>query len=128
MYFINRVIEDLMEKFRIKYYLFSFYHPQTNGLVKRFNQILCEKLAKLADEMGQWDEFVDPVLMAYCMTKYLAIGVIPFLLTYGRKAVLPIDKIKLLIIYECMMSIMKEISYIREEARFMIQKTQDCIM
>src|SRR6266498_5354343 len=124
-HFVNRVIEDLTEKFRIKHRLSSPYHFQTNGLVKRFNQILCEKLAKLSDEMGQWDEFVDPVLMAYCMTKYLAIGVIPFLLTYGRKAVLPIDKIKLLIIYECMMSIMKEISYIREEARFMIQKTQD---
>ena len=49
-HFVNRVIEDLMKKFRIKHRLSSPYHPQTNGLVERFNQILCEKLAKLAKE------------------------------------------------------------------------------
>ncbi len=28
MYFVNRVIEDLTEKFRIKHYLLSSYHPK----------------------------------------------------------------------------------------------------
>ena len=41
---------------------------------------------------------------------------------------LPIDEIKLLIIYKRMMSIIKEIPYIREEARLMIQKAQDHMM
>jgi len=41
---------------------------------------------------------------------------------------LPIDEIKLLIIYKRMMSIIKEIPYIREEARLMIQKEQDHMM
>ncbi len=49
-HFINRIIEDLMEKFRIKHCLSLPYHSQTNGLVERFNQTLCKKLAKLADE------------------------------------------------------------------------------
>ncbi len=49
-HFVNRIIEDLTEKFRIKHCLSSPYHPQTNGLVKRFNQMLCEKLAKLSEE------------------------------------------------------------------------------
>ena len=53
MHFVNRVIENLMEKFRIKHYLSSPYHPQTNSLVKRFNQTLCKKLAKLAEEIDQ---------------------------------------------------------------------------
>ncbi len=44
---------------------------------------------------------------------------------YGRKAILSIDKTKSLIIYECMMSIMKKILYIKEEVRLMIQKIQD---
>ena len=63
--------------------------------------------------------------MAYRITKHSATGVILFLLTYGRKAILPIDKTKSLTIHECMMSIVKEISHIREEARLMIQKAQD---
>ena len=60
--------------------------------------------------------------MAYHITKHLATRVTPFLLTYSREAVLPIDEMKSLTIYERMMSIVKEISYIREEARIMIQK------
>ena len=48
-HFVNRVIEDLIEKFRIKHRLSSPYHPQTNGLVERFNQTLCEKLAEEMD-------------------------------------------------------------------------------
>ncbi len=119
-HFINRVIENLTRKFRIKHRLSSPYHPQTNGLVERFKQMLCEKLAKLAEETDQWDEFVNPVLMAYHTTKHSATGITPFLLTYGREAVLPIDETKPLTIYERMMNIVEEIPYIREKARLMI--------
>ncbi len=50
MHFVNQVIEDLTEKFRIKHHLSLPYHLQINGLVKRFNQTLYEKFAKLAKE------------------------------------------------------------------------------
>src|SRR6266540_1649097 len=63
--------------------------------------------------------------MTYHMTKHSATGVTPFLLMYGREVVLPIDETKPLTIHERMMSIMEEIPHIREEARLMIQKTQD---
>src|SRR6266540_3901635 len=124
-HFVNRIIQDLSEKFRIKHRLSSPYHPQTNDLVERFNQTLCEKLAKLSEETDYWDEFVDSVLIAYHTTKHSATGITSFLLTYGREAVLPIDEIKLLMIYERMMSIVEEIPHIREEARLMIQKAQN---
>jgi len=88
--------------------------------MERFNQTLCEKLARLSEETDQWDEFIDPILMAYCITKHSVTCVIPFLLTYGKEVVLPIDETKSLTIHECMMSIVKEIPHIREEARLMI--------
>ena len=66
--------------------------------------------------------------MAYRITKHSATGVTPFLLTYGREAVLPIDETKPLTIYERIMSIVKEIPYIRKEAKLMIQKAQDHMM
>ncbi len=86
---------------------------------------MCEKLVKLSEETDQWDEFVDPILMAYRTTKHSAIGVTSFLLIYGREAVLPIDETKPLTIHECMMSIVEEIPHIRKEARLMIQKVQN---
>ena len=61
--------------------------------------------------------------MAYHITKHLATGVTLFLLTYDREAVLPIDETKPLTIYKRMMSIVKEIPHIKEEARLMIQRT-----
>ncbi len=54
-----------------------------NGLVKRFNQTLCEKLAKVANENDNWDEFIKPTLIAYCTTKHFTTGIIPFVLIYG---------------------------------------------
>ncbi len=58
--------------------------------------------------------------MAYRTTKHSTTGITSFLLTYGREVVLSIDKTKLLTIYERLMSIVKKISHIREEARLMI--------
>ncbi len=60
--------------------------------------------------------------MTYRIIKYSAMGVTPFLLTYGREAILSIDETKPLMIHKRMISIMKEILYIKKEARLMIQK------
>jgi hypothetical protein len=35
-----------MKKFKIKYKLATSYHLKTNGLVEKFNKILCELLVK----------------------------------------------------------------------------------
>ncbi len=51
-------------------------------------------------------------------------GVTPFLLVYGREAVLPIDEPYDLRMKDHMMQIVEEIPYIREEARQMIQHFQ----
>ncbi len=115
-YFVNRVIQDLSEKFKIKHRLSTLYHPQINGLVECFNQTLCEKLAKMAEEITMWDEFIDSALMAYHTTKYATTGVTLFLLMYGREAVLPIDEPYDLHMKDRMMQIVKEVSHIRKEA------------
>lgn len=70
----------------------SPYHPQTDGLVKRFNQTLKEMLRKSASEDGKdWDKLIPYVLFAYreVRTRYS-----PFELIYGRGVRGPLDVLK----------------------------------
>ena len=57
-YFVNEVIQRLTKRFKIKHILLSPYYPQSNRLVERFNKTLCEGIAKLAEEVDQWDRFI----------------------------------------------------------------------
>ncbi len=58
--------------------------------------------------------------MIYYITKHANTGVIPFLLIYGKKAMLPIDESYDLYIKNCIMQIVEEVSHIREEIWHMI--------
>ena len=64
-HFVNELIQRLIKRFKIKYSLSSSYHPQSNGLVERFNKMLCKGIAKLAEEVDQWDRYIQPVLFTY---------------------------------------------------------------
>jgi len=91
-HFNNQVIKKLVDRFQIKHLLSTPYHPQTNGLVERFNRTLCESLAKLLDKSTEWDKLISSVLFAYRTSKHSTMKITPFYLIYGRDATLPMDK------------------------------------
>ncbi len=64
--FINAVTKYLFSLTGTEHRISSAYHPQTNGLVERFNQTLQKSLLKLVKkEQDDWDEYIDGVLFAY---------------------------------------------------------------
>src|SRR6266542_3269047 len=117
-HFVNEPIQRLTKRFKIKHSLSSPYHPQSNGLVEKFNKTLCEGIAKLAEEVDQWDRFIQPVLFAY-RTKELRISKqSPYMLVYGKEPTLVIDYRKHEgSIMERLLEITEKVSQLREVAR-----------
>jgi uncharacterized protein YihD (DUF1040 family) len=122
--FNNKMIKELVDKFRIKHSFSTPYHPKTNGLVERFNKTLKESLAKLKKD-NNWDEMIAPTLFAYRTKTQESTKVEPFYITYGRKAVLPIDKEeKKITVIERLQEIVEQMPKIRWKANEEIKKSQ----
>ena len=70
------------------------YHPQTDGLVERFNRTLTDMLAKTVETSGtNWDEWLPYVLFAYRSSLQQSTSESPFFLLYGRDARLPTSEL-----------------------------------
>src|SRR6185295_9232744 len=89
-HFKNKMLDELCNKFGIKHRLSSPYHPQTNGLVERFNRTLVTMLAKTND-IFNWDLHIPSVLFVYRTAKHSTTKYTPFYLNYGCDPVLPIE-------------------------------------
>ena len=83
--FVNKVNQKLFELTKTEHCISSVYHPQTNGLVERFNQTLQRSLVKFVNtNQTNWDEKLDGVLFAYRTAPQKSTKVSPFELMYCR--------------------------------------------
>ena len=70
------------------------YHPQSDGLVERFNRTLTAMLATYADTHPfDWEYHLPKVCMAYNASEQVTTGYSPFYLMFGRQARIPADLI-----------------------------------
>ena len=68
------------------------YHPESDGLVERFNRTLLIMLAMFAGEnRDDWDDLLPAVMMAYRSSVHESTGFSPYRLMFGEECTLPMD-------------------------------------
>ena len=84
--FTSKLLAELYRLLKIQGVRTSPYHPQSDGLVERFNQTLKMMLRKVITKEGKdWDKLLPYVLFAYREVPQASIGFSPFELIYGWK-------------------------------------------
>lgn len=67
-------------------------HPQSDGMVERFNKTLGTYLKIVIDQQqSNWDTCIQPFLLAYRSAKHNSTGRTPAQLVFGRDLRLPVD-------------------------------------
>ncbi len=84
--FMSRTLRELYELLGIKSIRTSVYHPQTDGLVERFNRTLKTMIRKFVHEDAKnWDRWLEPLLFAVREVPQASTGFSPFELLFGRQ-------------------------------------------
>ncbi|KAL7841522.1 hypothetical protein SRHO_G00252130 [Serrasalmus rhombeus] len=93
--FTSKQLKDVFSLLGIKGLKTTPYHPQTDGLVERFNKTLKVMLRRFVNETGSdWDTWLPYVLFAYREVPQASVGFSPFQLLYGREVRGPLDVLK----------------------------------
>ena len=90
--FLASVVKAVCDIMNTRRTLTTAYHPQTDGLVERFNATLCEGLSMyVSTHQKDWDRHLPLTLFAYRVAPHATTGESPFYLLYGREPHLPLD-------------------------------------
>ena len=103
-----KVVNHLLKLTGTEHRVAGAYHPQTNGLTKRFNQTLKGSLIQVVNEkQNDWDDHIEKIMFSYryeafcicIIILYMIIyrtsihastGYTPFFLMHFREAKLPV--------------------------------------
>ncbi|KAI2657313.1 Retrovirus-related Pol polyprotein from transposon 17.6 [Labeo rohita] len=93
--FMAKLMKLLYKQLGIRGIRTTPFHPQTDGLVERFNGTLKNMLKKFVDESGRdWDKWLPFLLFAYGAVPQCSTGFSPFELLFGRQVRGPLNMLK----------------------------------
>ena len=89
--FMSKIVAEINDMWQIKRCFTTPYHPQTDGMVERFNRTLAQMLSNYVDRnQKNWDVFLPYVIFAYRTNVHSSTLETPFYLMYGRDPLLPL--------------------------------------
>ena len=90
--FQSQLIAEVCKLLGVRKSCTTPYHPQSDGMVERFNRTLLNMLATAATEHPfDWESHLRHLCMAYNTSVHPTTGYTPFYLMYGRQVRMPID-------------------------------------
>ncbi|RDY06849.1 Tf2-6, partial [Mucuna pruriens] len=90
--FASSVTARFCQDLCIKQSFTSIEHPQANGQAEAANRVILRGLRRRLEEAkGRWVEELPQVLWSYHTTPHSTTGETPFRLTYGSKAMIPVE-------------------------------------
>ncbi len=93
--FTSKLLKQVYHLLGIRGLKTTLYHPETDGLVERFNQTLVQMLRKFVCDTGSdWDQWLPYILFAYREVPQASTGFSPFQLIYGHDVRGPLSLLK----------------------------------
>ena len=93
--FLSKTLKQVYGLLGIRGIRTTPYHPQTDGLVERYNRTLKSMLKKFVAANGEdWDQWLPYLLFAYREVPQSSTGFSPFELLYGRQVMGPLDLLR----------------------------------
>ena len=90
--FMSDLIQGICDQLGVKKVNTSGYHPQTDGLVEKFNSTFIEMVSKCCKVANHdWDQYLPHLLFAYRSSVQESTRESPFFLLYGRDPRLPTE-------------------------------------
>ena len=90
--FESALFKEMCKLLQIEKTRTTTYHPQSDGMVERFNRTLASMISMFVNENhSDWDELLPFLTMAYRATEHETTGISPNLLMLGRETTTPLD-------------------------------------
>ena len=90
--FESKLFQEICQLLDIDKKRSTSFHPQTNGIQERFNRTIEDMLSKyVSANQRDWDKYLPILLLAYRSSIHESTHQTPYMMMFGRHALLPVD-------------------------------------